>query len=90
MKLLREARVDGDVTQAQVAVKMGCTESQVSRWESCRLRMDIRDLDEYLGAIGVDMVDFIAQWQRLANDLVAADVEVKLRSQKRARPNQGA
>lgn len=89
MKLLREARVGRDITQAQVAAQMDCTESQVSRWESCRLRMDIRDLDEYLRVLDVDMLGFITEWKRLADDLAVADSEVKLRSQKRARPNQG-
>lgn len=86
MKLLREARVGRDITQAQVAAQMDCTESQVSRWESCRLRMDMRDLDEYLRVIDVDMVGFINEWKRLAEDLEGSDVEVKLLGQKRARP----
>lgn len=86
VKMLRETRVAANVTQAQVAERLGRTESQISRWESCELRLDLRDLDEYLSAVSVDLVDFVSSWKRLADDLGVADVEVKLRGQKRARP----
>ena len=46
----------------------------------------MRDLDEYLSAIGVDLVAFTSAWKRLADDLDNADVEVKLGVQKRAKP----
>lgn len=79
--------MESGITQAQVAERMRCTESQVSRWESCQLRMDIRDLDEYLEAIRVDFLEFMTKWKRLSDELGAADIEVKLPSQKRAKPN---
>lgn len=86
VKLLRDARVAANVTQAEVAQRLGRNESQISRWETCALRLDLRDLDEYLQAIGADFVDFATTWKRLADDLGNGDVEVKLRGQKRARP----
>lgn len=86
VKLLREARLNANVTQAQVAERLGRTESQISRWESSEIRVDMRDLDEYLGAIGADFVHFATEWKRLADDLGNEDVEVKFRGQKRARP----
>jgi len=86
IKLLREAREHANFTQAEVAERMGRSHAQVSRWENCRLRVDMRDLDEYLGAIGVDLIDFTTHWKQLADDLESADVEVKLGVQKRARP----
>lgn len=86
VKLLREAREHANVTQAEVAERMGRSHAQVSRWETCRLRVDMRDLDEYLSTIGVDLIDFTARWKRLADDLEHSDVEVKLGVQKRARP----
>lgn len=48
--------------------------------------MDIRDLDEYLEAIRVDFLEFMTKWKRLSDELGAADFEVKLPSQERARP----
>ena len=86
IKLLREARESANVTQAEVAQRIGRSHAQVSRWENCRLRVDMRDLDEYLSAIGVDLVAFTSAWKRLADDLDNADVEVKLGVQKRAKP----
>jgi transcriptional regulator with XRE-family HTH domain len=86
VKMLREARLSANVTQAQVAERLERTESQISRWENCELRIDLRDLDEYLVAIGVDFVEFTSTWKRLADDLKDEDVQVRSRSQKRARP----
>ncbi len=87
VKMLREARLAANVTQAQVAERLGRTESQISRWESCELRVDLRDLDEYLSAIGVDFIDFTRTWKAHADALNDGEVAVKDGPQKRARPN---
>jgi hypothetical protein len=47
----------------------------------------MRDLDEYLTAIGVDLLEFTAKWKRLADELEHSDIDVKLGVQKRARPH---
>lgn len=86
IRLLREARAEANITQEEVAKRIGCTESQVSRWENCLLRIDLRDLDEFLSAIESDLVEFVTRWRRLADDLEGADVEVKLTNIRRARP----
>lgn len=87
VKMLREARLTANITQAQVAERLARTESQISRWESCELRVDLRDLDEYLAAIGVDLIDFTRTWKRHADELNDGEVAVRDRPQKRARPN---
>ena len=87
VKMLREARLAANVTQAQVAERLGRTESQISRWESCELRVDLRDLDEYLAAIGVDLIDFTRNWKKHADDLKDGEVVVTDGPQKRARPD---
>lgn len=87
VKLLREEREHANVTQAEVAQRIGRSHAQVSRWENCRLRVDMRDLDEYLSAIGVDLIAFTTQWKGLADGLEHSDVEVKLGVQKRAKPH---
>lgn len=87
VKMLREARLGANVTQAQVAERLERTESQISRWESCELRVDLRDLDEYLAAIGVDLIDFTRTWKKRADELHDDEVVVKDGPQKRARPD---
>lgn len=87
VKMLREARVGANITQAQVAERLGRTESQVSRWESCELRVDMRDLDEYLEAIGVDLIDFTRTWKAHADELRDGEIVVSDGPQKRAKPN---
>lgn len=87
VKMLREARLAANITQAQVAERLGRTESQISRWESCELRVDMRDLDEYLAAIGVDLIDFTRTWKKHADELKDGEVVMKDGPQKRARPD---
>src|SRR5690606_26241936 len=86
LELLREARVERGVTQAQVAELMGCTESQISRWESCRLRMDLRDLDDYCRVLELDLVDFLAQWKTVADSLGPKAAVLGNKPQRRAKP----
>ncbi|MBL8060750.1 MAG: helix-turn-helix transcriptional regulator [Chthonomonas sp.] len=86
IRMLRDARAGSNVTQAEVAARIGCTESQISRWENCRLRVDIRDLDDYLEAIEIDLVDFVTEWMKFSRELASSGVNVESRSNKRARP----
>lgn len=87
VKMMREARLGANVTQAQVAERLERTESQISRWESCELRVDLRDLDEYLAAIGVDLIDFTRTWKKHADELKDGEVVVNDGPRRRARPD---
>jgi transcriptional regulator with XRE-family HTH domain len=87
VRLMREARQEANITQEKLATALGRTPEQISKWERCQRRLDLRDLDDYLSAIGVDVVAFVAKWkaasQTLADGDCALDVPAK---QRRARP----
>jgi ribosome-binding protein aMBF1 (putative translation factor) len=51
-RTLLRARLDADLTQAEVARRMGTTESAVSRLESGRLAPSTRTLERYARATG--------------------------------------
>jgi transcriptional regulator with XRE-family HTH domain len=85
-RMMREAREEANITQAELAEMLGRTSEQVSKWERCQRRLDLRDLDDYLAAIGADIVVFVDRWKRLAVD-IGEETEVKLPvKQRRAKP----
>lgn len=86
VSLMRGVRESANVTQETLAERLGRSPSQVSKWERCERRIDLGDLDEYLSAVGADIVEFTATWKRLADDLEHSEIEVKMGVQKRARP----
>ena len=56
--LLRQARLDVGMTQADVARKLGVPQSYVSKCESGVRRMDVTELHAWLDAVDRDWVTF--------------------------------
>jgi len=83
VRLLREAREGRGITQEQVAKSLGITASMLSKWELGQRRIDLRELDLYLRACDVDVLDFVATWQQAVQQSKVVVVEVKL---KKGRP----
>lgn len=83
VRLLREAREGRGITQERVAKSLGITASMLSKWELGQRRIDLRELDLYLQACEVDLVEFVASWQQAVQGSKVIAVEVKL---KKGRP----
>jgi transcriptional regulator with XRE-family HTH domain len=66
-KLLRRVRENADVTQVQLAKKLKSTQSFVSKVELGDVRLDIIQLREILGALGIPLGDFIAELDKELN-----------------------
>lgn len=79
VRLLREVREGRGITQEQVAKSLGITASMLSKWELGQRRIDLRELDLYLQACEVDLVEFVASWQQSILQSKVIAVEVKLR-----------
>ena len=73
IRLMREARQEANVTQEELATALGRTPEQISKWERCQRRLDLRDLDDYLCAIGVDLVAFVVRWKEACQALEEGD-----------------
>ncbi len=56
---LRQARVDADLTQAQAAKKLGCTQSYISKIESGELRVDAVALQRFAKVYRKDVSYFV-------------------------------
>ncbi|MBI5456852.1 helix-turn-helix transcriptional regulator [Candidatus Kaiserbacteria bacterium] len=56
---LRQARLDADLTQAEAAKKLGCTQSYISKIESGELRVDAVALRRFAKVYRKDIAYFI-------------------------------
>lgn len=59
LRLLRETRLAANLTQQQVAERVGRPQSFVSKVESGERRCDVVELRDLCQAIGVDHVEFM-------------------------------
>jgi transcriptional regulator with XRE-family HTH domain len=64
LKLLRAARLDSGLTQAEVAQRLGRPQSFVSKCESGERRIDVAEFIAFCKAIRVDPVALVRQLDR--------------------------
>lgn len=60
--LLRQVRVDADLTQADLADRLGQTQSYVSKYESGEQRLDLIELEAICKAAGIPLKKFIERY----------------------------
>lgn len=60
--LLRQVRLDADLTQMQLADKIGQTQSYVSKYENGEQRLDLIELEAVCKAVGVSLTDFVERY----------------------------
>ena len=61
---LREARESAGLTQADMAERLGLSQSQVSKCERGERRVDVIELREWCKAIGIGLPTFIRNLER--------------------------
>ena len=57
--LLRQIRVEADLTQLQVAERLGHAQSYVSKYETGEQRLGLLELDAICAVVGVSLVEFV-------------------------------
>ena len=66
-KLLREVREQANVTQVELAERIGETQSYVSKCERGERRLDLVQLRTFCRALGISVTSFVSSFeQRLA------------------------
>ena len=60
--LLRQVRVEAQLTQAQLAEKIGQTQSYVSKYETGEQRLDLIELEVVCEAVGISVLDFVKRY----------------------------
>jgi transcriptional regulator with XRE-family HTH domain len=59
LNLLKQVRIQANLTQAEIAKKLGQPQSYVSKYESGERRLDILELRQVCQAAGISLADFI-------------------------------
>lgn len=59
LSLVRQMRLDVGLRQADLARKLGEPQSFVSRYESGDRRLDVLELRQICGVLGVSLADFV-------------------------------
>lgn len=60
--LLRQIRLDADLTQAQVAQAIGETQSYVSKYENGEQRLDLIELEAVCDAVNISLKQFVGRY----------------------------
>lgn len=60
--LLRQVRTNANLTQSQLAEKIGQTQSYVSKYENGEQRLDLIELELVCKAVGVSLTDFVERY----------------------------
>lgn len=60
--LLKQVRLDADLTQADLADRLGQTQSYVSKYESGEQRLDLIELEAICKAVGISLKKFIERY----------------------------
>jgi transcriptional regulator with XRE-family HTH domain len=60
--LLRQVRLNANLTQSQLAEKIGQTQSYVSKYENGEQRLDLIELETVCTAAGISLSDFVGRY----------------------------
>lgn len=60
--LLRQVRLDANLTQSQLAEKIGQTQSYVSKYESGEQRLDLIELETMCKAANISLLNFVKRY----------------------------
>lgn len=60
--LLRQIRLESQLTQAQLAEKIGQTQSYVSKYENGEQRLDLIELEAVCDAAGIPLLHFVERY----------------------------
>ena len=64
LKLLREKRKAAGLSQTELALRLGRSQSFVSKYESGELRLDLVELSLICRALGLSLSSFVRQFEK--------------------------
>jgi len=70
LQLLRQMRLESGLKQADVAAKLGKSQSFVSNYESGERRLDLLELQMVCEVQGIELLDFV---RRFSTEIAASD-----------------
>jgi transcriptional regulator with XRE-family HTH domain len=80
LQLLREERQSLDVTQTELAKRLGNRQTFISKIENGERRLDVVELLEYLDGIGSNAPDFLARLMKRIGGAARKDGKLAVRA----------
>ena len=69
LKLLKKTRIEAGFRQVDLAKKLKVPQSMISKYEVGERRIDLLELREICAALGVSLVELVAQLEQLLSDV---------------------
>jgi transcriptional regulator with XRE-family HTH domain len=66
-ELLRQTRMDAGLTQGDVAQRLKQPQSFVSKYESGERRLDVIELRQICGILGISLAKFVEKFEKMLN-----------------------
>jgi transcriptional regulator with XRE-family HTH domain len=66
-ELLRQTRMDAGLTQEEVARRLKQPQSFVSKYESGERRLDVIELRQICGILGISLAKFVEKFEKTLN-----------------------
>jgi transcriptional regulator with XRE-family HTH domain len=60
--VLRELRIKADLTQAELAEKLGQSQSYVSKYENGEQRLDLIEIERICSAVEITLAEFVERY----------------------------
>ncbi len=60
--VLRTLRIEADLTQAELAEKLGHSQSYVSKYENGEQRLDLIEIGRICDAVEISLVEFVKRY----------------------------
>jgi transcriptional regulator with XRE-family HTH domain len=61
-ELLRRVRIEANLTQTQLAERLGQTQSYVSKYENCEQRLDLIEIESVCKAVDIHLLEFVRRY----------------------------
>jgi transcriptional regulator with XRE-family HTH domain len=65
LSLLRQVRLEADMTQVDLAEELAMPQSFISKYESGERRLDLLELRRVCEAVGISIVEFVRRFDKL-------------------------
>ncbi len=86
LSLLRDAREQKGLRQADVAAALKCPQTRVSKYELGTRRLDLLELRDVCKVLGVSLVEFVRIFDASVGSIEAGEIKPKGTARSRRRP----
>ena len=60
---LKNCRLRSKMTQQELAMHLGCSQTYISKYEQCQKRLDVIEIRRICLCLGISLVEFISEFE---------------------------